>query len=120
MNKNTAPPSAPLVCGEAVAEVVEAEGFYGVGGWVEQPADARKVRGLNGVRGLPIGTKLYLARQPAAVDAAMPALVELVAALTATGTVTGGRIYFPERQTRELLKKARDALATKPGGNDDE
>lgn len=47
----------------------------------------------------------------AAVDGAMPALVELVTTLDATGTVTGGRIYFPERQTRELLKKARDALA---------
>ena len=69
--QQAAPQSAPLVCGEAVAEVVAAEGFYGVGGWVEQPADARKVRGLKGVRGLPIGTKLYLAQQPAAVGGAM-------------------------------------------------
>lgn len=50
-------------------------------------------------------------QQPAAVDGAMPVLTELVATLAATGTVTGGRIYFPERQTRELLKKACDALA---------
>jgi hypothetical protein len=56
---------------------------------------------------------LYAApKQPAGVDGAMPALVELVATLAATGTVTGGRIYFPERQTRELLKKACAALAT--------
>ena len=58
------------------------------------------------------------AQQPAAVDEAMPALVELVTTLAATGTVTGGRIYFPERQTRELLTKACDALAAQPGGND--
>ena len=56
----------------------------------------------------------------AAVDGAMPALVELVTTLDATGTVTGGRIYFPERQTRELLKKARDALAAQPGGSDND
>ena len=54
-----------------------------------------------------------LAHQPAAVDGAMVVLTELVTTLTATGTVTGGRIYFPERQTRELLKKARDALAAR-------
>lgn len=56
------------------------------------------------------------AQQPAAVDGAMAVLTELVATLAATGTVTGGRIYFPERQTRELLKKACDALAAQQGG----
>ena len=56
-----------------------------------------------------------LSQQPAGVDEAMPVLTELVATLAATGTVTGGRIYFPERQTRELLKKACDALAAQPG-----
>jgi len=50
-------------------------------------------------------------QQPAAVGDAMSVLTELAATLAATGTVTGGRIYFPERQTRELLKKACDALA---------
>lgn len=64
-------------------------------------------------KGLPV-TPIYAApQQPAGVDEAMPVLTELVATLAATGTVTGGRIYFPERQTRELLKKACDALAAK-------
>lgn len=57
-----------------------------------------------------------LSQQPGAVDDAMPVLTELVATLAATGTVTGGRIYFPERQTRELLKKACDALAAQQQG----
>ena len=68
--------------------------------------------GYRAGKGLPADTPLQeaLAQQPTATDEAMPALVELVTTLAATGTVTGGRIYFPERQTRELLKKARDAL----------
>lgn len=59
---------------------------------------------------------LYAAKQPAAVDEAVAVLTELVATLAATGTVTGSRIYFPERQTRELLKKACDALAAQQQG----
>lgn len=66
------------------------------------------------------GEAILPAQQPAAVDGAMAVLTELVATLAATGTVTGGRIYFPERQTRELLKKACDALATQPGGSDND
>lgn len=61
-----------------------------------------------------------LAQQSAAVDEAMPILVELVATLAATGTVTGGRIYFPERQTRELLKRACAALATTAAQENDD
>ena len=68
--------------------------------WIVRPAEAQQPQ------------------QPAAVDGARPVLTELVATLAATGTVTGGRIYFPERQTRELLKKACDALAAQPGGSD--
>lgn len=56
-----------------------------------------------------------LAKQPATVDGV---LTELVATLAATGTVTGGRIYFPERQTRELLKRAYDTVAKQPAAVD--
>lgn len=68
---------------------------------------------------LDIGHFKAIAQQPAAVDRAVVVLTELVATLAATGTVTGGRIYFPERQTRELLKKARDALAQRPAAVDE-
>lgn len=55
---------------EPAAKVIAAEGFYGVGGWVEQPKDARDVKGLKGLRGLPIGTLLY--PHPAAGVPAQP------------------------------------------------
>ena len=57
---------------EPAAKVIAAEGFYGVGGWVEQPKDARDVKGLKGLRGLPIGTLLY--PHPAAHAAEIEAL----------------------------------------------
>ena len=58
---------------EPAAKVIAAEGFYGVGGWVEQPKDARDVKGLKGLRGLPIGTLLY--PHPAAQAAEIEALL---------------------------------------------
>ena len=42
----------------------------------------------------------------------------LVDFMGGNATVTGGRVYFPERKLRELLRSAQDALAQQPAACD--
>ena len=39
---------------------------------------------------------------------------ELMDFMGGNATVTGGRVYFPERKLRELLRSAQEALAQQP------
>ena len=45
---------------------------------------------------------------------------ELADFMDSNATVTGGRVYFPERKLRELLRSAQDALAQQPAAVDDD